>query len=327
MEMLLESKVLSRADRPQLLFVGDSIAAMGCRPAMLQAHLPDYQCNNFAIPAANVAVMRQTVEEILRSLPPRIRSGSAVVVFMNYWCFARDSFRGYGPADAGESSSPPMTSVDIAMQRFPLILDTANPVRRMLPAALIRAAKERFRIWRLVAVDWFTHPGDSAAKLPCWKVQTPVARAARLQRETAASPRPKTFHEMTLEEQVASLDRDLGTLGDEFDRDQCENLVTLVRKATGAGMQVVIIEPPLPSRHRHGAPRLEPAKRRIAELVAPFVETGSAIVVDLTDALGDECFRDYAHPALGLPELEIWASLVADTLRGVLRPQSPRIRD
>jgi hypothetical protein len=90
-------------------------------------------------------------------------------------------------------------------------------------------------------------------------------------------------------------------------------------------MQVVIMDPPLPSRHRRAAPRLEPFKRQIAELMAPFVEAGSVAVVDLTDSLGDEHFADLAHPS---PEsLEIWATLLADNLRGLLRPQSPRIRE
>ncbi len=325
MEMLVESTVLARAATPQLLFLGASSAAGGCRPTLLQPLLPEYQSSNFGIGGANVTVMQQTLDEILQQLPPEIRSRSAVVLFMSYMSFLPDAVRWHRSAAAVGNPSRPLTCVDVAMQRCPMILDGADPVGRRLPAALIRAAKERFRIWRLLTAEWGTHPGDAVAQPSFWKLQTPKWREARLQREGAGGPRPKSFIEMTVEEQVAEIDRGMAAPGVEFDRDQCEKLVGLVRHATGAGMQVVIMDPPLPSRHRRAAPRLEPFKRQIAELMAPFVEAGSVAVVDLTDSLGDEHFADLAHPS---PEsLEIWATLLADNLRGLLRPQSPRIRE
>lgn len=325
--LLLESRLLSGVERPQVLVMGASSAAIAFRPEWLQPFVPDHQVSNLALYGTNLTAVRQTFDACSVQLPADVARRSVLVLGISDALFRSDASlwgKQGAPSSRGDGTVRWMTVVDRAMQRYPLVLDRAHPIGRILPPAVLDPLRERLRVWQRSTIGRQAFPAEWLAGQAAWKRQTPAAGRERVSRETARPPRPKTWREMSVVELADGLRRSTPPSGPALDQEQCEHFVALVREATGAGLRVVVIELPLHGLYRE-AVNLGPYRLRLAEMLEPFIRAGTASLVDLSAAVEDGHFSDLFHPAHD--DLRDWNALLGATIAREVGAQSARSRD
>lgn len=329
-QFLLDVPLLSRAERPQLLVLGASSAAMALRPEWLQPYMADHQVSNLALYGTNLTAVRQTLDACLSELHPTLCRRSVVVLGVNHVMFRCDTAGMARQTNVPLSASGMtrrITIVDRAMLRCPLVLDDKHRVGRMLPTAMTDLLRERLRFWHSLVMGRNAYPGEWLAGQAWWRLQTPAAREHRIRRIASQQPGPKTWSEirkMNVAELAERLTRSTPPSGPELDGDQFEQFVAIVRDAVTKGLHVVVIDMPL---HRlcRDAVNLEPYHQKLVEALEPFVREGSATLIDLSAAVEEEYFSDLVHPSR--KGLRRWSTVLGENLAREIARQSPRSRD
>lgn len=324
---LLETARLARADRPQIVVLGTSVAAGAYPPALLQSRLPGFTVTNLAMPGATMTEILQLFDEARWVLPPQLLRKSVLVLGVSYTSFCPDVVR-YQCVAASKRAwwKPPgvVTNVRKAADRSPPILGIEHPLRAVLPRWLVLAGKQRLRVWgRLLEVMPF-HPGAQLAQAEFWRLQTRSMLRER-ERHEAVFPRPQPspgwLSGMSFEEQTKWILAEWGKAGTLLDQSQFVNLSRLLSRATSAGMIVVIVDLPLHSEHRLHAHVLPEFHARLGEAVAAHPDRGLVHLLDLTEALPDCNFLDPVHAKEG--NADAWVDLLVDHLRPLLPDSSP----
>lgn len=327
LQFLLDVPLLSRVDRPQLLVLGASSAAMAVRPEWIQPYVPDQQVSNLALYGTNLTAVRQTLDACLSELPPAVRDQSVLVLGVGDALFRSDKSV-WGKQGALPSSHRGkerwLTVIDRAMLRCPLVLDDGHPIGRMLPSDVKQLLHERLRFWHSLVMGRSTYPAEWLAGRAWWRLQTPAAREQRIRRDASQQPAPKTWRDMNLAELAEMIKRSTPPSGPTLDDAQCETLVEIVREAAANGLRVVVIDMPVHRLNRE-AVNLEPYHQKLAAMLDPFVRDGSARLVDLSAAVGEEHFSDLVHPSR--KGIRHWNTLLGENLAGEVPPQSRRSRD
>jgi hypothetical protein len=221
------------------------------------------------------------------------------------------------------------TLITQAAARSPALLDVRHPVRRMLPRSLVFAAKQRFRCWRRLGEVRPGHPGQWLAQRGTWRWNARDMKWHPPAPEGAGAPADRYAQHQTLREirkQLAFFLAQPRRFGRPYDPRQFDALSTLVRRATASGMRVVVVDMPLHSELLSHPEYESPFKERLAEVVAAANAATSSdgqrvANLDLTTALGDQYFSDWAHPiTAGRPA---WVSLLVERLRPLLAEQRP----
>lgn len=328
---LLEITTFSEATQPQLFVLGASGAAHGFPPSLVQDSLPGFVPSTIATGGATVTELRRLLDEIVWATQPAVLRRSVLVLGMSYAMFCPDAqrYKTNLSTPAAWWQQPHITTyTEKAVRRHPLILDRANPVRRMLPRGLVLAATRRFRIWGRLSDHVPLHPGEWLAQRGRWRFQTRSMQQAREERE-ARVPRPKPILEwflgLSVEEQVDWFTGEHRRMGEIVDDVQFDRFAALLDHAASTGLTVVVVDLPLHSEHRRHAPVFESFRQRLRELVASQSGGGRVHYLDLTDSLPDENFIDLAHA--NKERVDAWVDLLVDRLRPLLPDQSPRSRE
>lgn len=328
---LLDTAELSRADRPQLIVLGASVPAEAYPPALLQSKLPGFTASNLAMPATTMTEILQLFDEVRWALPPQVLRESVLLLGINWVALTPDVLR--YPSNATSNPAwwaPPtlMTYVHQAANRCPPILGIRHPLRAVLPRWLVLAGKQRLRVWGRLREMLSAHPGEWLSQRGRWRFQT---RAMRLERERheAAFPKPRPIQEwlmgLSVEEQTRFMITQKSKAGPLLDQHHFDNLSRLLDEATSTGMTVVIVDLPLHSDHRRHFPALAEYQSRLGEVVASHTGHDQVHMIDLTEALPDETFKDLFHATTD--HVEDWVDLLIDRLKPFLPDSSSRRLD
>jgi len=328
---LLETAEMSRADRPQLIVLGSSVPAEAYPPALLQSKLPGYTVSNLAKPAATITEILQLFDEVCWVLPPHVLRGSLLVLGINWVSFTPDVV--HYPTNATSNPAwwaPPaiVTFVRRAADRSPPILGIRHPLRAVLPRWLVLAAKQRLRIWGTLREMLPAHPGEWVSWSGRWRLQTRAMRLERERHEAAfpdAPPILEWFTSLSVEKQTGFLIAQTSKAGPLLDQRHFDNLSRLLDRATSAGMTIVIVDLPLHSDHRRHFPAMAEYQSRLGEVVASHNGHDQVHMIDLTEALPDETFKDLAHAKAN--HVEDWVDRLVDRLTPLLPEPSPQRLD
>lgn len=150
----------------------------------------------------------------------------------------------------------------------------------------------------------------------------------RLERERheAAFPAPQPIQEwlkgLSVEGQTRFMITQKSKAGPLLDQRHFDNLSRLLDGAIAAGMTVVVVDLPLHSDHRRHFPALAEYQARLGEVVASHTGHDRVHLIDLTEALPDEEFKDFVHAK---PEcVETWVDLLVHHLKSIPPDPSPR---
>ncbi|NQW47057.1 MAG: hypothetical protein HQ464_04720, partial [Planctomycetes bacterium] len=205
---LLEITTFSEAVQPQFMVLGASGAAYGFPPSLMQASLPGFVPSTIATGGATVTEVRRLFDEIVWAAPPAVLRRSVLVLGMSYLMFCSDAHRYSGNLSTPTAwwQQPHITThTQKAARRHPMILDNGNPVRRMLPRALVLAARRRLRIWGNLSDSLPLHVGEWFANRGLWRFQTMTIEKARRQEEsllTRSKPILEWYLGLSVKEQV-----------------------------------------------------------------------------------------------------------------------------
>jgi hypothetical protein len=326
--LLLKSAAFAAADRPQLVVFGASGAAGGLRPNLLQPGFPEYQVSSLAMGGANMTEVKQAMDEFLWAAPAAIVRQSVAVLVIGYHSFiGHEAFvKGHRPVVPPSLlfKGPPESDITQASRRSPAILDPVHPLRLIMPRSAVVAAKQRLLVWRQLN-DWLPWSvGEWLARWPKWRFQTPAMSSDQeINGPVVSTPPsflPTDFEKWSIREQVAYVTKWLGP-GPEVDRGEQEMFTACLRQALQSGMRVIVVDMPLPSEHRRHARMFATFKPTLQKLVAPFLSGGNLVVIDLTEALGDENFSDFGHARPeSAPE---WTRVFVERLRPLVAPPPP----
>jgi len=324
---LLESPLLSSGDRPRLIILGASGPAFAYPPRLVEAMLPDYESSNLAVPSARMTETLAEFDEVLDAVPASVLRRSVLVLgvtSMAFWDEIRPFSTAMEPRLAWWEAPREWTLITRAAARSPALLDVRHPARRMLPRSLVFAAKQRFRYWWRLSEILPKHPGQWLALRTTWLLNTrdmkwhlpaPAGDRAYVDRYAQHQTLPQIKEK--LKKYLANQRR----FGRPYDPRQFDALSTLLRRATASGMRVVVVDMPLHREHLHHPDYVSPFKERLAEVVAAVNAANSddgqrVEKLDLTTALGDPYFADWAHPiTAGRPA---WVGLLVERLRPLL---------
>ena len=328
---LLEITTFSESVQPQVMVLGASGAAYGFPPSLMQASLPGFVPSTIATGGATVTEVRRLFDEIVWAAPPAVLRRSVLVLGMSYLMFCSDAHRYSGNLSTPTAwwQQPHITThTQKAARRHPMILDNGNPVRRMLPRALVLAARRRFRIWGNLSDSLPLHVGEWFANRGLWRFQTMTIEKARRQRESLLT-RSKAILEwylgLSVKEQVEWHTEGLQKAGGILADDQFDSFDALLDRATSTGLTVVVVDLPLHSDHRRHSPVFQSFRTRLRDLVAAHAGGGRVHLIDLTESLPDEDFFDLAHAKKD--RVDAWVDLLIDRMRPLLPDQSSRIRE
>jgi hypothetical protein len=323
---LLESPLLSIGDRPRLIILGASGPARAFPPRLVEALLPDYESSNLAVPATRMTETLVEFEEVLDAVPASVLHRSVLVLgvtSMAFWPEAPPFSPVMEPRVTWWEAPREWTLITQAAARSPALLDVRHPVRRMLPQSLVFAAKQRFRCWWRLGEVLPEHPGQWLAQRGSWRLNTRDMKW-HLQAPADAPAQQQTLPQIRkdLEWHLAQSRR----FGKPYAPRQFDALSTLLRRATASGLRVVVVDMPLHSEHLSHPEYVSPFKERLAEVVAevnaaPSGDGQRVANLDLTAALGDQYFADFAHASkAGRPA---WVGLLVEHLRPLLAEQRP----
>lgn len=110
-----------------------------------------------------------------------------------------------------------------------------------------------------------------------------------------------------------------------LDQHHFDNLSRLLDGAISTGMTVVIVDLPLHSDHRRHFPALEEYRSRLGEVVTSHTGHDQVHMIDLSEALPDETFKDLFHATTD--HVEDWVDLLIDRLKPFLPDSSSRRLD
>ena len=324
---LLDSPLLSIGDRPQLIILGSSGPAFGFPPRLVEAKLPEYATSNLAVPAARMTETLVVFNEVVDTVPPSVLRRKVLVLgvtSMMFWDKITTILPVVEPRLAWWEGPREWTLITKAAARSPALLDIRHPVRRMLPQSLVVAAKQRFRCWWRFGEVLPKNPGQWLAHHGTWRLNTRDMKEHLRAPEGASVLADRWAQHETIGEIRKELKRILSQqkrFGRPYDPRQFDALSTLLRRATASGMRVVVVDMPLHSEHLRHPDYGSPIKERLAELVAAVNAATSGDgqrieKLDLTTALGDPYFSDWAHPiTAGRPA---WVALLVERLRPLL---------
>lgn len=327
---LLDSGLLSIGDRPRLIILGSSGPALAFPPRLVEAILPDYETSNLALPAARMTETLVEFDEVLDTVPASVLRRSVLVLgvtSMAFWDEIAPIAPVMEPRVSWWEAPHERTLITLAAARSPALLDIRHPLRRMLPRSLVIATKQRFRCWRRLGEVLPGHPAQWLAHRGTWRLKTHDMKLHLRAPERARAPAEPFVEHETLAQIRKGLEHYLALprrFGRPYDPRQFDALATLLRRATASGMRVVVVDMPVHSELLHHPEYASPFKERLAEVVAAVNATTSSegqriANLDLTTALGDQYFSDWAHPIkAGRPA---WVRLLVERLRPLLAEQ------
>jgi hypothetical protein len=311
---ILESDKLRLASNPQLLILGSSAAQEAYRPGELQPDLPFYQVNNLAIGGANIGEIRETFLHCIKAMPTGICGDSAILIALSYPLFAPDETRWKHPefvSPAIVASGLFISDLKREAMRNPLVLDSGNPVFKVLPGTLVSLGKWRCAFWADFRRIHPEHPGDALSKWKGWKWRLRKRHAGdqslflkRRKPEKRELPSPR--------EQMEWLSDYMGSEPGVLVPEQFDCLSGLICAIRSDGLKVFIVDMPLPSWHRTESPYVGPYRERLRETLAPFRADKGVVFIDLSESADDNGFRDSIHPAVA--NRRVWSSTLAEEL-------------
>lgn len=329
---LLESPLWSIGDRPQLIVLGSSGPALAFPPRLVEAELPEYEASNLAVHGARMTETLVVFDEVLDAIPASVLRRSVLVLgvtSMAFWDAIVTTSPVMEPRVAWWKAPNERTLITQATARSPALLDIRHPLRRMLPQSLVLAAKQRFRSWWRLGEVLPVHPGEWLAHRGSWRFNSLDVERHLRPPQDASAPEERWARHQTLREIRKNLEHYLSqqkSLGRPYDPRQFDAFSTLLRRATANGMRVVVVDMPLHSELLHHPEYFSPFKERLAEVVAAVNadtsgESQRVVNLDLSAALGDQYFADWAHPITsGRPA---WVRLLVERLRPLLAEQRP----
>jgi hypothetical protein len=316
LKALLESDNFRLAERPQMIILGASGAQEAYRPAVLEPKVGPFQVSNLAIGAANISEMNQALDHCLKALPAVVERKSTLLLGLSYPVFVPDQVRWQHP----EFVSPAIVASGIFISdlkrealRSPTILDSENPVFKLLPAPLLSLAKQRCSIWHQWNERLPVSLGEPVTSWGGWNWRLPKKQGGDRSRFQKRERKQKENQQnLDPRKQMDWLTSYMGPAGFDLPAEQFTALIHLIERARGAGMRVIAADMPLPSWHRADSPYVAPYRTALGKALINFKDDPGVSFIDMSGDIPDTGFRDSIHPAA--TSLEQWTDHLSEKM-------------
>ena len=270
----------------QIALLGASNVEVPFPTAALRPLLPGWRIHNLGLGNANAHEVAEVADLLLERVPPAQRSDLTVVIGIWYGLFIADERRWKGR----------LTDIEVEGLRY--------GIYRRSEAGLLP----------VVAPSWVDYA--SFALRPLLAVEVALKnRLGRWRQRIGSGPRDLNAPPLNATEREDALRfwaEQVGTPGGRLDDAQFARLLAMVRRLSGAGARMILLDLPLPSWHRAQSPSFADYEQR----KRPWLSSATAlpgVTYRNLQALGDDAdFYDEVHPRP--PAREKWVRSLAEIL-------------